>query len=176
MSRTHRERKEQYIKALEAEVTKLRETFIIEKETVLQQIAQQEMMLQDQQREIMALKEMLAARGIQYEGELQTRKASLVISPANQRGISPNFSMPSTSPYAGVMPGPPSTSGFSSVPEQQAFGNGGGSRPGHSPGMKQHSNSPEVFDHVIKQEDSPIADMPGIFEKEPQLAVDFILA
>lgn len=175
LSRTHRERKEQYIKALETEITRLRETFIMESETVQRQVRQQELMLQDQQRENMALKEMLAARGIQYEGELQTRKASIVLSSPNQRGISPNFSMPSTSPYAGVMPGPPSTGGYNSIHEQQAYSNGGGSRPGHSPGIKQHSNSPEVLEQVINQEDSPVADMPGIFEKDPQLGVDFIL-
>ena len=134
------------------------------------------MMLQDQQREIMALKEMLAARGIQYEAELQTRKASLSANPQNPRGISPNFSMPSTSPYAGLVPGPPSTSGFNSAPEQQAFTNGGGSRMGHSPAVRQHSDSPEAFEHMTSKYDSPVADLPGIFEKEPQLGVDFILA
>jgi len=61
--------------------------------------------------------------------------------------------------------------------------NGGGqmSLSGHSPGTTHHSHSspgPDISEFSIKQEPGVLPDMPGamgIFEREPQLGIDFIL-
>ena len=52
------------------------------------------------------------------------------------------------------------------------------SNSGHSPGTTHYASSPagpEIQEFFIKQEEGTVPDMPGIFEKEPQLGIDFIL-
>jgi hypothetical protein len=146
--------------------------------------------MEDQQREILAFREILASRGIPFENELENRKAVIAMRPKREE---PSLSPPSVSTlsptsmggrplgYQQVMPGPPSTStGYS----PQTYINGGPlSASGHSPGTTHHSHSPqgpEIQEMApIKQESGAIPDMPrpgrGIFEREPQLGVDFIL-
>ncbi|EXJ88517.1 hypothetical protein A1O1_05447 [Capronia coronata CBS 617.96] len=188
--RTHRERKENYIKALELELARLKETFVLDQNARYATIQQQKLIIEDQQREILALREILASRGITFENELKNRKAVIAMRPKREElSLSPP-SMTTLSPtsmggrphgYQQVMPGPPSTStGYS----PQTYINGGPlSVSGLSPGTTHHSHSPqgpEIQEMApIKQESEGISDMPrpgaGIFEREPQLGVDFIL-
>jgi len=183
--RTHRERKENYIKALELELARLRETFVHEQNTRDATIQQQKLILENQQRENIALREILVSRGISFENELENRKAMLAMRPKREENSLTPPSMSTLSPpslagrsvgYQSVVPGPASAStGYS----PQAYANGGSlSVSGHSPGTTQHSHSPQgpdIQEFGIKQEPGVIPDMPGIFEREPQLGIDFIL-
>ncbi|KAJ4525979.1 hypothetical protein ABEF95_016646 [Exophiala dermatitidis] len=188
--RTHRERKENYIKALELELSRLRETYLHEQNARHATIQQQKLIIEDQQREIIALREILASRGIAFENELENRKAVIAMRPKREE---PSLSPPSASNlsptsmggrpmgYQPVMSGPPSTAtGYS----PQTYINGGPvSVSGHSPGTTHHSHSPQGPDIqemvFIKKEPGAVADMPrpgiGIFERDPQLGIDFIL-
>lgn len=50
---------------------------------------------------------------------------------------------------------------------------------GASPSNTHHSHAlhgPDISEQAVKQEHEGVPDMPGIFEKEPQLSIDFILA
>jgi hypothetical protein len=149
-------------------------------------IQQQKLIIENQQRENLALKEMLASRGIPFEGGLESRKVAMGMRPKREDNSLTPPSMATLSPpsiggrplgYHTVVPGPPSTStGYS---PQYLNGTGSMSVSGHSPGTTQHSHSPysgpDVQEFGIKQERGAIPDMPGIFEKEPQLGIDFIL-
>ncbi|OAP63883.1 hypothetical protein AYL99_03110 [Fonsecaea erecta] len=183
--RTHRERKENYIKALEMELARLREVFIFEQETRDGTIQQQKLLIENQQRENLALREVLTSRGIAFENELENRKAMLALKPKREENsMTPpsvsTLTAPSVGPrsigYGTVVTGPGSvTSGYS----PQAYLNGGSlSVSGHSPGTTHYASSshgPEVQEFGIKTEEGVIPDMPGIFEREPQLGIDFIL-
>lgn len=176
--RTHRERKEQYIKALEIELARLREAFTHEAKHATNLIQQNEMMLRDSQQEIAILRDILAARGIPYEGEVESRKASIRMTGRDSSSLSPPHMSNRQIPVLYQTSAPPSVGTFST--HDQMFGNGSGmSHTGHSPGTTHHSHSPPGPDvQEQSQGNSPqgVPDMPGIFEKEPQLGVDFILA
>ncbi|EXJ78140.1 hypothetical protein A1O3_09301 [Capronia epimyces CBS 606.96] len=188
--RTHRERKENYIKALELELSRLRETFVHDQNTRHATIQQQKLIIDDQQREILALREILASRGIAFENELENRKAVIAMRPKREEASVSPPSLSTLSPlsmggralgYQQVMPGTStSTTGYS----PRTYLNGGAmSVSGHSPGTTHHSQSPLGPDvqelAPIKQESGGISDLPspgaGIFEREPQLGIDFIL-
>lgn len=178
LPRTHRERKEQYIKALEIELSRLRETFVSELNTANQTIESQKRLLEDQRLENHALRAILASRNIRFEKELGGRKASIALARDNNNGLSAaNLSALPTFPNG--MQGPPSSSGYSTA-QEQLYGNGPGmsasGRSGRSPGTTQHSQSPpELPEYGIKRENAGVPSMPGIFENEPQLGIDFIL-
>lgn len=64
---------------------------------------------------------------------------------------------------------------------ESAYGNGrAGSVSGTSQGAATHHShspaGPDIMEQSIKQEPGIVMAMPGIFEKEPQLGIDFILA
>lgn len=179
MCRTHRERKEQYIKALEIEVSRLRETFAQEQNHANNVVKQQEMMLRESQQEVMILRDMLAARGIRYDTELESRKASArMTSGRDSSSLSPAHMTARL--YQTPMPGPPSTAGYTTIHDQSTFSTGSMMSPsGHSPSGTHHSHSspgPDIQEQQQGHSPRAVSDLPGIFEKDPQLGVDFILA
>ncbi|KAK4945249.1 hypothetical protein LTR10_015408 [Elasticomyces elasticus] len=190
--RTHRERKENYIKALELELSRLREVFLMEQNGRDATIQQQKLIIENQQRENLALREILTSRGIPFENELENRKAVIAMRPKREEDSLSPPSMATLSPstmagrprgYQQGVPGPGSVpSGYS----PQNYLNGGGlSASSHSPGTTHHSHSPsgpDIQEFAIKQEPRGIPDMPGmtmggvgIFDRDPQLGIDFIL-
>ena len=173
--RTHRERKEQYIKALEIEVSRLREVYA-------QDVHEKEILIQKQQRDIALCRDMLASHGISIEHELQNRNMNMQIK-RDQNSLSPSqYSPATTAAYQNVNRGPSSTAGYSPMHDPgfvngDVNGNGLGA-PNHSPSVTHHSTSPsgpDLSELAIKQEPSGVSDMPGIFEQNPQLGIDFIL-
>lgn len=189
-SRTHRERKEQYIKALELEIARLREAFVSESAMVQNTFEHQKALVREAQQENILLREILNSRGVAFEIELQQRKNALGLSgpsPQTTRGLSPSYSaIHSASPFGNNVPpaAPPSQGGMS---EYHHGGYTNGSRSvvsGHSPGAANrpspgsthHSNSPPEVQEMGHQQNHAVLDTPGIFEKEPQLGIDFILA
>lgn len=185
LPRTHRERKEQYIKALEIEIARLRETFVAESATVQNHLRHSELMLRDQQQENMLLREILNSRGIAFEVELQQRKNALGVRSQGSRGISPSYSAAHSSPYNTVMHASQSQSGMSDLRHPgSGYANGTTSvGSGHSPNSQNnpspgthHSHSPPDVQEVAGRQDAGMPDMPGVFEKDPQLGIDFILA
>lgn len=174
--RTHRERKEQYIKALEAEVARLRDAYIIERKQVQQALEQQQMLLQDRHLENYALKEMFKARGITYDAELQNRKQQLMMSQSQNQTTNAGPMLQQHRNFSQLVQQPPSIT-FQPLTDP-GFSNGGSSvMSGHSPNARQSHSPPaaQVLEYGQKP-DKQIADMPGIFERDPQLGIDFILA
>jgi len=185
--RTHRERKEQYIKALELELARLREVYVAESNKASSTIQQQKTLLQEQQRENLALREILLSRGVPFEGELENRKAAIAMrQPVDENAaLTPASMGPRTTAYQNPGAAPSSTRGFSPMHEH-AFSNGGTlsqsghSISGHSPSTTYHGHSPQVPEmqgYAIKREYEPVPAMPtiGVFERDPQLGIDFIL-
>ncbi|GAB1191445.1 hypothetical protein APSETT444_000624 [Aspergillus pseudonomiae] len=80
--RTHRERKEQYMRALETEVSRLREAYTQEISAANLTVHQHREMVRSLSEENNILKEILAAHGINYEAEVERRKAERT-SPTN---------------------------------------------------------------------------------------------
>lgn len=183
MTRTHRERKEQYIKALELELSRLREVYLNDSNAAATQIQERDLLIQNQRRENEALRSILAANGISYESELDNRKLNMGMQVKRDasNSLSPNPMSVKPHPYQTVFTTPSSTLGYSPM-RDSPYTNGGSMSVGHSPGTTQHSSptGPEVQEYSpmnpIKQEAQGVPDMPlGIFEKDPQLGIDFIL-
>ena len=140
-----------------------------------QQIDHQNIILQRQQAENAVLREILLARGIQFEHELESRKMNMQmpvkrdpssISPAHIPTHLPSVTAPS------------STAGYSPLPDSTFTNGGSRTMTGHSPATTMHGHSPagpEIQEFAVKQERNGTPDLPGIFEKEPQLGIDFIL-
>jgi len=184
LCRTHRERKEQYIKALELEIARLREAFVAESATVQHHFRHSEMLLREQQQENMLLREMLNSRGIAFEVELQQRKNAMGMGQAqNARALSPSYAATRTTQFFNA---PPSSIPQSAMAEfhHPGYTNGTSSVvSGHSPKSQNnpspqthHSHSPPENQETSGYRDKSVSDMPGIFEKDPQLGIDFILA
>ena len=142
------------------------------------------------QQENALLRDMLASRGINVEEELAMRKSGMAMPMRIKRDASslsprqmPTRVLPQRQPYLSATP---STAGYSPMGEHP-YTNGStsmsvsGQSPGithHSSGTTHHSSSssgPEIQEFSIKQEHDAVSSMPGIFEQDPQLAVDFIL-
>lgn len=176
--RTHRERKEQYIKALEIELARLRETYARDTNIFNSSLEQHKMALQEQRQENDILRHILAGHGVPFENDLANRKSQMGIQsrrtpPAHQSPPSNKYT------YQNVTPAPASSTGYTAL--ESAYGNGrAGSVSGTSQGgATYHSHSPagpEIMEQSIKQEPGTVMSMPGIFEQEPQLGIDFILA
>ncbi|KAK5084301.1 hypothetical protein LTR05_005377 [Lithohypha guttulata] len=147
-------------------------------------------MLRETQQENMLLREILNSRGVAFEVELQQRKNAIAMGggPSHSaRGISPSYSIAhSGSPYGTAIPptAPPSQSGLGDF-NPAGYTNGAHNiMSGHSPtapnnsspGTTHHSHSSPEMQEVGGSHDIAITDAPGIFEKEPQLGIDFILA
>ena len=184
---THRERKEQYIKALELELARLREVFVAERAQIENHLRNSEAHLREQQQENILLRDILNNRGISFEIQLQQQKNAIAMGagPQSLRALSPSYSTTQPSIYSSVVaPAPPSQSGISNM-HHSAYTNGGGSmmsgnspqsHNNSSPGATHHSNSPPEIQEIGVLKDAGTPDMPGIFERDPQLGIDFILA
>ena len=191
MLRTHRERKEQYIKQLETELARLREVHISDVNGMNTTLDQHKMALKEQQEENAMLKEILGTRGISYRQEIEARKGS---KPRKSSFGSASAMSQVPGLYGTVSSKSSSTAGYSpqpNIPERPyvtgrmgsgSGGSGGGSvQHGYSSAEQassHHSYSPAdpgVFEQTIKQESPMVPDMPGVFEQDPQLQVEFIL-
>ena len=170
---------------MELELARLRESYLTEQNKRDTTIQQQKLFIENQQRETLALKDILVSRGIAFENELENRKAMLAMKPKREENSMTPPSMSTLSPpsvgnrsagYGSVMRGPASAaSGYSPQAYLGAASLGGS---GHSPGTTHYASSPQgpdIQEFSIKQEEGVMPDMPGIFEREPQLGIDFIL-
>lgn len=147
-----------------------------ESAAIQQEFEHQKNLLRDQTQENMVLRDMLNARGVPFESELQNRlaHAGMSIGSQSSRGISPAYSAPRASPFGNTLTAPGS-SRMSELP-LSGYGNGtNSSLSGHSPAT-HHSHSPSDMQEMAGTKDSYTPDMPGIFERDPQLGIDFILA
>ncbi|OJD17424.1 hypothetical protein AJ78_02498 [Emergomyces pasteurianus Ep9510] len=201
--RTHRERKEQYIRALETEISRLRECYSNDMSASNISIQQQKKVLQEQKEENATLRQILAAHGIPFEAELEQRKAALR-SAGGRHGPTPAFDgntsyshSQSQSPshahshsqgFIGdgnyLTATPPTTvsavsPGTSShYADAQHSRNTFSSYPGVSQGLQNEHPGVLAESNAWWGGDggSTVDDMPGIFEKDPQLGVEFILS
>jgi hypothetical protein len=180
-SRTHRERKEQYIKGLETEISGLRERYVNDTIRMNNTLEQHRDALVEQQTENAILKEILSSRGIAFQSEFESRKAAMMMQHRNGT-FPPTSASARSGTYGQISPTTGSTSGRSTIsPPGQKYSNGklpsisgasavSGSFHGHSPA------EPGISERAVKQEPIGIADMPGVFELDRQLGIDFILA
>ena len=174
-NRTHRERKEQYVKALEIQLMNQKEAFVMEMGKASLQIEHQGLLLRDQQGENAILKEMLLARGIVFERELENRKMAMEIPVKREMTSMSPAHIPT---HGNNHTAPSSISAFSPLPESTYTNGTPMTMSGHSPSTTMHGHSPagpEIQEFAVKQERDVTPDMPGIFEREPQLGIDFIL-
>lgn len=179
--RTHRERKEQYIKALETEMSRLRERYGADTIMMKNTLDQHRSALAEQQTDNVILKDILASRGIDFQAEFQTRKAAMMMHPRNgsfaqstngSRSDSYGQISPTAVPASGRSPHSATGQKYSNgrLPSTSEHSTIGGAFHGHSPA------EPGVSERGVKQEPTGISDMPGIFERNQQLGIDFILA
>jgi hypothetical protein len=178
-SRTHRERKEQYIKALEIELSRLREGYTSDVAQMNTTLEQHRVMLREQQEENAFLKEILISRGISFQSELEKRNSAKTRNPT----YGSSTTMQQSAVYNPMASTSSSASGYSPQPAllDRSYGTGlmGSISGGSASGGTQYSYSsadPGVFEQSIKHESPGVPEIPGIFETDPQLQVEFILA
>ena len=146
-----------------------------------QNLEQHKAMLHQARQENAVLRDLLNSRGIPVEGELEKRRAAGMIRFQRETSTMSSGTQVPGQMYQHGLPGPPSSNGYSPMHDKRYLNGSQMSGSGHSPGTTHHSNSPpgpDIQEQYIKQEPQNIAisDMPGVFEKDPQLGVDFILA
>ncbi|KAJ5926204.1 hypothetical protein N7516_007977 [Penicillium verrucosum] len=189
--RTHRERKEQYMRALETEVSRLREAYTTEIAEANASVQQHKELMHSIREENEILKEILTASGIQYEADLERRRAerppmmAFQSSPLTAAGSSTasqsaplahsasnHNTTPATtissgmSPRANGMDHSEISPAIGYTSHQQVYHAGAGE---HSMNMDHSSCAP-----VDTMQPMPIT-RGGVFETDPQLQVDFIL-
>lgn len=137
--------------------------------------------LGEQQTENTILKDILSSRGVAFQTELETQKAAMMTQPRSESFVQSSTESRSGS-YGQISPVRLTSSGHSPHSATgQSYSNGrlpgaleastiGGGFHGHS------AAEAGIFEQSIKQEPSAVPDMPGIFEREQQLGIDFILA
>ena len=159
----------------------MREVYVNDTNTATREVQDRDIVIQEQRRENDVLRQILAANGISFENELESRKINMgmPIKKDMSSSLSPNPMATRPHPYSNVVTAPSSTKGYSPM-RDIPYSNGNPLSVGHSPGTTHHSGSPsgpDVQEHaLIKQEPRGVPDMPiGIFEKDPQLGIDFIL-
>ena len=134
-----------------------------------ERLQHQGLLLQQQQGENAILKDILLARGIPFEQELDTRKLSIAM-PTKRDPSSVSPAHIPTHPSSLIAPS--SNAGFSPLPDSTYPNGTPMTTSGYSPATTMHGHSPagpEIQEFQIKQERDGTPDMPGIFEKEPQL-------
>ncbi|KAL4816569.1 hypothetical protein BDW67DRAFT_161868 [Aspergillus spinulosporus] len=177
--RTHRERKEQYIRALESEVARLREAYTQEISAANLAVHQHREMVNSISEENNMLKEILVAHNINYDAELERRRAERHMgagfhsspvgagSVGSQTGVASftahTYSTPPTTVSSGMSP---KVNGvdkfdFSSVPDI---------------GPNNQGIATIPCDALAAIDRRPPIQGAGIFEDNPQLQIDFILA
>ncbi|KAJ5971455.1 uncharacterized protein N7479_001373 [Penicillium vulpinum] len=189
--RTHRERKERYIRQMEVEVSRLREAYTTDITEADASIRQHKEMLHSMRLENEILKEILVANGIQYEADLERRRAErppmvayqpspVAVAPSSTasqsapiaHSASNHNTTPATtissgmSPRANGMDHPEVSAPIGYVSQQQVYHT---SAVEHSMGMDHSLCGP-----VDTMQPMP-ATQGGVFETDPQLQVDFIL-
>ncbi|ODH45157.1 eukaryotic translation initiation factor 3 subunit D [Paracoccidioides brasiliensis] len=197
--RTHRERKEQYIRALETEVSRLRECYSNDMSTTNLSMQQQKKILQEQKDENAMLRQLLTAHGVPFEAELERRRASLrsgnnraytsaSVGRTTQAHSQSHSHVPSHSHSQGFTGGGnPPTSTPSTIRSAISPGTGSDSaetQPGGNmfPLYSESQGHQKEQSGVLAESSSwggdgtAVDDVPGIFEKDPQLGVDFILS
>lgn len=177
------------MRALETEVSRLREAYTNEISDANVTIQQQKEMLQSVRDENEILKEILIANGIRYEPELERRRAerppmvgfqsSPVAASSTESqtaGFAHSTSNQNTTPATSISTGlsPRGTGGvehpevsppIAFAPQQQVY---------HS-GPSENSGALDRSACQVGIGDSPVPAMRGVFESDPQLQVDFIL-
>ncbi|RJE18751.1 hypothetical protein PHISCL_08915 [Aspergillus sclerotialis] len=184
--RSHRERKEQYMRALEVEVSRLREAYGQDLSAANVSVQQHKQKVQTLSDENEILKGILSAHGIPFEADLERYRAerahpgqqsspfsshtpSTHITSASHpftttppTSVSPNSVSP---PINGTMHAP----AFNNISPTQAY----------STQVNQISNSPamDVIDRSGQSQSfaEPVQAIGGIFETDPQLQIDFVL-
>lgn len=138
----------------------------------------QKTLLRDQTQENLVLREMLSVRGVAVEAELQSRLGRSGMSVGQQdssQGMSPTYNTPRPSPFANTLAAP--SSAHTPDLSMQGYGNGANSAiSGQSPMTHHSSHSPPDIQEMGGMRSPYTPDTPGIFERDPQLGVDFILA
>ncbi|KAJ5801858.1 uncharacterized protein N7503_004308 [Penicillium pulvis] len=186
--RTHRERKEQYMRALETEVSRLREAYTNEISDANVTIQQQKEMINVAQHENEILKEILLANGIQFEPELERRRAERASVGGYQSSPVAGSSIGSqTAGFTNSMTQHNTTPGTSISTDLSPRANGSVEHPEVSPPMAfapqqqvYHAGPAEQMSALDRSAchapDAPVpAMLKGVFESDPQLQIDFIL-
>jgi hypothetical protein len=136
--------------------------------------------LAEQQTENIIMRDILASRGIAFQAEFENRKAAMMMQPRNG-SFAPSITGSRSGSHGQISPTALSSSGRSPPSAtHQKYSNGGlsgnsglslgsGSYHGHS------AAEPGISERVIKAEQTAVSDMPGIFERNQQLGIDFIL-
>ncbi|KAJ5081254.1 hypothetical protein N7456_013492 [Penicillium angulare] len=196
--RTHRERKEQYMRALETEVSRLREAYTNEISDANVTIQQQKEVLHTMRDENEILKEILIANGIQFEPELERRRAERAAAGGYQsspvagssngshtaafsNSISNTISHQNTTPGTSISTGmsPRATGGIDHpdvspamafAPQQQVYHSGPGEQ-----SVSFDRSACQAVDPVVPAAIKGAAMKGGVFETDPQLQIDFIL-
>lgn len=88
---------------------------------------------------------------------------------------------PATTVSSGLSPSPGLSGSdyghYNSKPSgSQSGSRSGGSQVGYNNYHASSHETPGIIERAVKQEDVGISDLPGVFEEDPQLGVDFILA
>lgn len=178
------------MRALETEVSRLREAYTSEISDANVQLQQHKEVLHSVRTENDILKEILIAHGIHYEPELEQRRAERPPAPfqtspiaasstgSQSVGLANSISNQHTTPATSISPGLSPTAGSGSA-------SGGLEHPDISPAMAfappqqvYHagpSDSMGAMDRSACQAAPPVPAMGGVFETEPQLQIDFIL-
>lgn len=185
--RTHRERKEQYMRALETEVSRLREAYTQEISSANVTMQQQRQVIHSVTEENDILKEILSAHGIPYEAELERRRAQRPAPGYHQSSPFSGSVGGSTVPTVPASNGNPYTTPPTTVSSNLSPRNG----PEHAVDISPRSGSVSHSHHMVLQCESsfldgsrgigsagmnePVQALEGVFEKDPQLQIDFIL-
>lgn len=181
--RTHRERKEQYIRALEVEITRLREGYATDIEGANVSIMQQKQALEELRDENRMLKEILASHGINFEAELEKRGAPVQSTPQESSyggSVAPSLSQ--TAPDIGNM-------NYLGTPEASISGRSPGTTTSEMAQLPAVGSNNPYFESAIPVPatgnalsssdigggSALVSSTPGVFDVDPQLGIDFVL-
>lgn len=175
------------MRALETEVSRLREAYTTEIADLTAALQQHKTMVHTMHEENEILKEILSAHGIQYEAEFERRRAERPPMPGYQS--SPVTASTTGSHTAGITQNgshqnatPPTTISTGLSPRAE----GGIERMDVSPGMP-YAPQQQVYQTSPGEQsvgldlstsaspETPVSALRGVFETDPQLQVDFIL-
>ncbi|KAL2866475.1 protein flbB [Aspergillus lucknowensis] len=178
--RTHRERKEQYIKALESEVARLREAYTQEISAANLAVHQHREMVGSLTEENNLLKEVLAAHNINFEAELERRKAERSMpvfqsSPVAGGSVGSQTVGVASSSNANTYSTPPTTISSSGLSPKVNGVDQIDFSTAPDIGTNHHTLGAMPCDALAAIDRRPPVQGAGIFENEPQLQVDFIL-
>ncbi|KAK2743513.1 hypothetical protein FQN57_004810 [Myotisia sp. PD_48] len=193
--RTHRERKEQYIRTLEIEISRLREGYTSDITKANLSIMEYRKALEAQQEENRILREVLASHGIDIETELERRKvttstpqSSLYAERTSQSAASGSQAVYGMGSSNYLTPDTALSSSHSPTALVHEFPGGAMTEHGVSmqmnpyPGAQMYPYQPSAVDietgimNARDSRDDPDIERNGIFEKDPQLGIDFILS